>query len=324
MTHTCRRLKFVMKSALLFGMTLLFVRPSAAQQDFQVIVTGPWSYIHQGARLYLVAPGRSSHGVYIYSGVDPSRWTSLTSLPMPDTHTIDFIPGTYQQGTRPGGPLAKSAVCAGGTPGNIQTVIDNTGSPKNFVISLPYPNKFSTFEDSTYVWDGYSESKVDLTNPVDGSTLPALYTTTMVLHYWAKNVPTQVNLDGTPTSTSWPLGSTPLGITIAAADRAGNVCNNVCDNVSLMSVNERNTLFQIHQHASFPSVLDMVGHQSHHYNRSCSPTSVSKTAEDIEKASEGDKNVNPFCATANGSADCHTCQMSNVVNGVASVPDPTP
>ena len=119
-------------------------------------------------------------------------------------------------------PLAKSAVCNGGTPSNIQTIINNTGNP-NFVISLPYPNKFSTFDDQTYVWDGYSESKVDLTNPVDASTLPALYTTTMVLHYWAKNVPTQVNVDRTPTSTSWPLGSTPLGITIAAADR-GAMC----------------------------------------------------------------------------------------------------
>lgn len=327
MMHTCRWSKLVMRSALLFGMALLFVRPSVAQQDFQVVVTGPWSYIHQGSRLYLVAPGHSSHGVYVYSGVDPSRWLSLSPFPS-GTHTIDFIPGTYQPGTRPVDsegkiiPLAGSAVCNGGTPSNTQTIINNTGN-LNFVISLPYPDKFSTFEDANYVWDGYSESKVDLTNPVGPSALPAPYTTTMTLHYWTQSVPAQINVDGVRTDTSWPSG-VPLGITIAAAERGGNVCNNVCDNISLMSVNERNALFQIHQHASFPSVLDMVGHQSHHYNRSCSPTLLSKTAKEIDKASEGDKSLNPFCATANGSADCHTCQMSIVVNGVASVPDPTP
>jgi hypothetical protein len=317
---------------LLIGM-LLCITPLWGQDDLQIIVTGPWSYYTQDKKtLYLIAPGNSSHEFYLYEGGDVSRWDQ----PQPNgaqmrsagIYAISFD-STYQKGTRPATgrgapPLELSNVSTLGTPpSNIKSVIaDKT----NYIVTLPYPDKFSTFEDPTDRWNGFSESRaepVGSAQAVTVSTPAVLYTTTMVLHYWAKNgIPSQLNLsinsgNPVPIGTSFPATNPPEGITIVSAG-IELAASWPCDDMSLESVDERNALFGITQHVLFPEVVDTNGDQSHRYHSSCTQSKLWTNRRMQQSKPLADNGT--FHSTAASSADCHASQLS--IGG--AVPNPTP
>ena len=319
MKHACGFLQSTVGITLLVGV-FLCVTPLWGQDDLQIVVTGPWSYYTQDKKtLYLIAPGNSSHKFYLYEGGDVARWVPPTGAPSRPAgiYAIGFD-SSYQKGSRPttgrgASPLELSNVCAtANTPSNIKSVISDK---TNYIVQLPYPDKFSTFEDPKDLWDGYSESRaepVGSANNVTGLTPAALYTTTMVLHYWVKGgIPSHINLSvnsGTsaPIATSFPATDPAEGITIVSAAIELSA-SWPCDDMSLDSVDERNALLGISQHVLFPEVVDINGDQSHRYHYGCTQ---SKSSTDSHAS-------HPVAAS---SADCHACQMS--IN--AAIPAATP
>ena len=322
------------RAMLLIG-TFLFCLTSVAQQDLQIIVNGPWSYVADPTppgKLWLVTSGASTHhSVYVYPGVNAAAWSGMHPPTNPlsrGSYAVTFD-GSFASGTAPNPPDPKSleqVTLCGGTVGSASAVINNVGNT-NYVIALPMPQSFSTYIDSNYVWDGYSESK-NSNAPVAPTVAPGIFTTTMVLHYWVRTVPNQVLLNGANISTIGSGSSTPLGITIVSGDPNAYDDDLQCDTISSESVAERNSVWSLHQYAAFPEESDMTGHQTHHY-RPCPSSSMSMNSKSKMTASQkkefciahdgtpaGDK-----CMVSGGSADCHACQMT--VNGAipgANVP----
>jgi hypothetical protein len=317
MKDKCLYSRTVGRIAFLLLTSLLLSAQSFAQQDLQIIVNGPWSYVVQGGRLWLVAPGKSVHHmVYIYSGLDVSAWKTITPEPK-NTYTLNFDTG-FQQGTPPN-PFnpEQATICNAHGVSNVTSVLNNTGNT-NYVASLPMPNAFSTYSDPNFQWDGYSESKVSdsaitqLTPPVP----PALYTTVMVLHYWAQVLPDHLLLNNARISTV-AQGTTPSGISIVTGDPNVGDDNPKCDDVSIESVAERNGVWTLNQsYALFPEETDLVGHQSHHYRYACASSDSSRhptmTLGERRKfcIDHGGKFKHNLCIFSGGSADCHACQMS--------------
>ena len=332
MKHTCRCLQILgglLANVMIVG---ILVTTAFAQNDLQIIVNGPWSYVAQGDTLFLVAPGNSGHCVYIYAGIDPSSWPK-SSPPLPNlpcgmlvrptgTYTIGFE-DAFQPGTPANVPLAAPMICPA-TVRNTTSVINNS-SNANYVIALPMPDAFSTYEDLSYTWDGYSESKVS-NQPIDHATQSTLYTTTMVLHYWAKDIPSELTLNKPGTiKTTGPGDNRPTGITIVSGSLDKNPSHLKCDDVSLDSIHERNALWRINQYALFPEEVDLLGHQSHHYRfppdcPSMSPGMHRTTTLDAQSAELckkfGGVVKDNLCLHSTGSADCHACQMS--INGAVN------
>ena len=242
---------------------------------------------------YLITPPSANHGVYIDGGLDVAAWRNHPGVTSPaGKYQLSFT----QDGALPSnGTLAPVNVCSGTVQ---QTDINNAlTDARNFVIVLPYPSKFSTYlDEATHRWDGYSESEVNPANPtqpVDRSTLPVLVTTTMVLHYRMHNiVPASLTWNTTPSGVSSSIPTSGQGITIVATDPTPGPLPNKCDNVSLMSVNDRNTLSHISHHVLFPEVLDNSGHQAHHYYYDeCIPSGspISRVADKEKQPSRGDR-----------------------------------
>jgi hypothetical protein len=311
--------RVIIFTAALVGM----VRPLVAQQDFQVLVVGPWSYVSDASnkQLFLVTPSSKHHHVYIYSGQDIRTWTSAgmqSKKKAPGVYTLGFDAG-FHNGTSINAPLEDPIVCGAsiGDPSAIKAVLANSGND-HYVISLPMPDLFSTYSDTDFIWDGYSESKVAAT-PVTEATAPSIYTTAMVLHYWAQSIPDHLLLNNSPISTTEQGGGTNPGITIVTGDPNPKDDDRMCDTISLESVSDRNGLWQINQYARFPEELDLEGHQTHHYRYTC-PTAVlpSRLTERQELLCTASGGIvkGDLCLEAAGSADCHACQMS--INGAVT------
>ena len=155
----------------LFAMAALCVKPSAAQQDLQIMVNGPWSYVaNDDKTIFLVAPGSMHHKTYIFAGTDAAEFAKPAHqgdvIPaVKDSHvrfTDDGTPITYPSDgegaavyTAQANPSRVSAVLTG-------KALTNPSAPQPYVILLPKPDSYSTFVDPNGHYDGFSESKQHL------------------------------------------------------------------------------------------------------------------------------------------------------------------
>jgi hypothetical protein len=292
------------------------------------MVSGSWDYVEdpnpkndpnssgQGLdRIVLVAPQTPSHGAFIFSG------DNATKFPQKDVHGNFILP-----------PLAKTGIYyldinnlvqnSGHAPTasdlqplnyinvqpvkikTIETVLYkfNAGMPR-FAVSLPVPDYYSTYNGPWLKGNGFSESKVD-TKPITPQTPDGYYTTWMVLHYWVNGVggvvpsanltailDDQSSYSTTKYSFTSDAGSqAPIGISVVMGAVYGQ--NDIsCDSFSQQSFDHATALWGLTLYASFPAE-DLNGIQypgAYHYG--C-------------PARHGE---------AGGSADCHKAQIS--ING---------
>jgi hypothetical protein len=299
MKDMCLYLQSMAKIALVFVMALICAKPSAAQQDLQIMVSGPWSYVIDNVnaanrgRLLLIAPSKDLHGhpshhqVYLLPGVDATAFTTATTPTLTGIYKLDY--DQTLKGTLPAQELEPAVLCGA----KISNLVIGTVSASrgNYVISLPMPKSFSTYVDSSGTYFGYSESRVS-TKTFNASVAPVNYTTWMVLHFGVKSIPSRITVNGTASA---PISTNGKGISIVMGDPNPTDDDLTCDHVSLESVEERAGLWHSAQFARFPEEEDSTGKQKHYQY-------------DYSDCSDHDPTVHPLGAA--GSADCHACQMS--------------
>jgi hypothetical protein len=329
MKHTCIYSKSLVRMLLLFATASLCAWPSFAQQDLQVMVSGPWSYVtdtNYPGRLFLVAPGKSNHHkVYLLPGTDPTAFKSGTPSPT-GTYTLDYT-ATKGHATKYSNPPVLSGISIGSPATKVVSILVNKNN-KNYIISLPMPDGYSTYSGSM----GTSESEVSNKHIPNASVgAPKQYTTWMVLHYNVVQIPDSFHLlDGTKIPTTGSSAGTFGGVSIVLGDPNDKDDDKICDHISLESVKERNQLWHVKQHARFPQVDDQ-GHQDHgnyDYSR-CSdsnPKKYPKMTSRVEQKSCIDHvRDKDRCLAAAGSADCHASQVSvNSAIPGAAVPTTVP
>jgi hypothetical protein len=309
MTHTCLHSQSLGKIILLFLMALLCARLSATQ-DFQIMVSGPWSYAEnpqQPDRIFLVAPPSTHHKAYILAGPDAASFGGTVANPGkpidPGNHTLDFpdssYPGTYTA-MPPDAPVVFHASVGAK---KLSTILSNT-SRQNYVMSLPKPDDYSTYIDPAGKVDGYSESKVSTVDAsVKPSVQPQIYTTWMVLHYGVKKLPpflkwTGPNSPPTISTTDSAARSGAISIVLGDPDLMDNDAH--CDIISLESLHERNGLWGLTEYARFPE-QNGAGQQIHYlYNYHCNDSTLKSMTVDHT----------PMYSKSGGGADCHTAQLS--------------
>jgi hypothetical protein len=312
------------KFVLLVVMAVGCARPSSAQQDLQVMVAGPWSYVTDSVkypgRLFLVAPGSStSHAVYIFPGTNPVFSSSNPPVVSPTapsptgTYKLDYSYKGQYSATDQSPPVLCGAAISSPTT-NVRPILNNA-SNSNFVISLPIPDGYSTFSGSINGWSGTSESEVSGTPILNSTAAPPArqYTTWMVLHYGVTQIPASFQLTGTAVGTISTTGSTANysgGISIVLSDMG--TADLVCDSVSLVSVKDRNGLWTLNQYARFPRQsspgVQILGQYDFSHCSNSGPVSAMKNAATHSKVSAM-KQSKPGLLSP-GSADCHACQMS--------------
>ncbi len=313
------------KIALLFVTAILCLKPSVAQTDLQVMVNGPWSYVTDSLhpdRIFLVAPASTHHKTYIFVGTNAADFPNQAPIVQAGLYTLDFgqrgtpITNPDGEGTNVCSAMASTSRVSSILAGNAPT---NPPAPQPFVISLPKPDSYSTFLDPNGRFDGFSESKVyvsDQAHQFPKSVQPQLYTTWMVLHYGVTSFPNDVSATfPNGSNTTYTTTVSQPGISIVAGDPDKDQRDNQCDYVSLESLNGQTALWNLNNPAlhiarrgHFPlQTLIPPGTQIHyHYDYSCSDDTPNMT----------DK----WPGRAGGSADCHTCQLG--INGAGPQPPP--
>ena len=305
MKHTRFHSKRLGRRALLCVMASLCAWPSFAQQDLQVMVSGPWSYATDTTypnRLFLVAPGKSDHHkVYLLPGADPTVFKSGTPSPT-GTYTLDYTAVKGTPATAYPNPPVLSGVSIGSPAKKVRPILVNKKN-KNYVISLPTPDGYSTYSGSM----GTSESEVSNKRISNATVEPKQYTTWMVLHYNVAQIPNSFRV-----SNGASLPTTGGGISIVLGDPKDYDDDAICDHVSLESVKERNRLWHVKQYARFPKLLDPQGTQNH-------------GMYDYDRCSDSNPKKYPLDLGAAGSADCHASQgnVNNAISG-ATVPTTVP
>lgn len=317
--------QYLGRIALLLAMAALCVKISAAQQDLEIMVNGPWSYVaNDDTTIFLVAPGSMHHKTYIYAGTDAAEFAK-------PAHQGDVIPAgkltlTF---THDGTPIAYPSDGEGATvyPARANTsrvnavlkakALTNPSAPQPYVILLPKPDSYSTFVDPNGHYDGFSESKVYISDQAVMSNRhaqtipPQLYTTWMVLHYGVKKFPVDVTDSN---GKKYTATDAMPGISIIAGDPAMRH-DNACDYVSLESFNDQTVLWDLNagstskRYARFPMETMLPPGQQIHYHYDYADCSDETP---IIPARGGEKSPIVWGA-AGGSADCHTHQMS--ING---------
>jgi len=235
MNRKCLYSRFLGKIVLLFATAQLFAAPSLAQ-DLQVMVVGPWSYVSANNRLFLVVPGTStSHKVYLLPGTSalpPYKGYEIGK----GSYTLNLVnPGNYIAPANLITPVLSPATLQ---PTSVTQTVNNA-SNNNYVISLPTPSAYSTSPTM-----GTSESEVSPYPIPDPSQIqPQQYTTWMILYY--------PHADGLSDQSN---NLYPNGASIVLTDygSTGDDNDQLCDHVSLESVQERNSLWHIQQYARFP------------------------------------------------------------------------
>lgn len=303
MGSTCRFFRAMARFCLLVILAMAWIAP-AWGQDLQVIVDGPWSYYKStnGKWLYLITPDSTYHSVFVYGGLDVNGWRSQNLSPDPQgKYELKGFPHR----TNFSGSFEPFEVCNGAVDkAYIKSAINDKA---NYVIRLPYPDLFSTYIDANGMYSGYSWSKVNPSDPTQpaGTAAPVKLTTTMVLHYGVSSVPSTVTWNTVPVSTPPVpkiMSTNGEGITIVATDSKPHPGTSKCDDVSVMSINDRNKIFHISHHVLFPEVLDTQGHQSTIYSSDCTPSGMAGS-----EVFHGDWS---HTEGATGTGDCHAPQMS--------------
>jgi len=312
-------------------MAALCVKPSAAQKDLQIMVNGPWSYVaNDDKTIFLVAPGSMHHKTYIFAGTDAADFAK-------PAHQGDVIPAgsltlTFTHDgtpiTNPSDGEGAALYPAKANPSRVSAVLTgnvltNPPAAQPNVILLPKPDSYSTFVDPNGHYEGFSESKVYISDqPVmanrHAQTIPPqLYTTWMVLHYGVKSFDVKVTSklpDGTIYKIYQATDTMP-GISIIAGDPAMRH-DNACDYVSLESFNDQTALWDLNaisspskRYARFPMQTLLPEGQQIHYHYDYGDCSDETPTIPLS----GSVHSPIVWATAGGSADCHTSQLS--ING---------
>jgi hypothetical protein len=321
MTHTCLHSQFLTRLAFLLVGALLVAGHSTAQtSEVQIMVNGSWDYVEDPNpgkdpnsagrnldRIVIVAPQTHSHGAFVFSGNDASKFLNMSVMP-PQPIYRQLATGIYyldiaNLAPKSGHKLTSTDLNPSNyinaqfvRIGKISAVLYEPDAEKPRVaISLPEPDYYSTYSGKR----SFSESKVD-TKPIVHQK-PHKYTTWMVLHYWVNSSATSATLtailDDQSAFSTPPLmfhndfgSSIPPGISVVmgAAYGANNRC---CDTFSKDSFDHSSTLWGLTRYAQFPEE-DMTGNQHRAYHSKC----------DCRQ---------PLSA---GSADCHMAQMS--INGI--------
>lgn len=217
MKDTCVCLHTLARLALLFALAALFTVSSFAQQDLEIMVSGPWSFVkepspHLGAtskRIVLIAPydldainSEPTHEAVFYSGPNASMDYARTLNPPAfspsdaqnqNIYYVDF-PGKTAAGAPPDELRAKPFRPTNSVPDNVQRDAVYAPTAQRYAISLPMPDYVRTYDGYTY-GNGQAEGKIG----VDvGSATPTHYTTWMVLHYTVKSIPSQMSITVLP------------------------------------------------------------------------------------------------------------------------------
>lgn len=199
---------FVKFAALLFMVTLTVVS-SDAQQDFEIMVNGPWQFVvAQDAsgvnRLFVVAPYHITHVANIWSGTNASMMNWYNKMGKPagelilspngtnaNIYTADFPQG-YSRQNLPVTHGKREAVYQSSST-NVQNVLhpQNT-STQRYAISLPLPYSVRTYTGG--FGPGTAESQIGDATLADGLGTPAPYATWTVLHYGLSAVPPSMDL----------------------------------------------------------------------------------------------------------------------------------
>jgi hypothetical protein len=199
---------FVRLVALLF-MSALTVVSSHAQQDFEIMVNGPWQFVvapdPSGTdRLFVVAPYHPTHAANIWSGTNASmmNWYNSVGKPAgelvlsqnganPNIYTLDFPQGYSQQNLKV--IHGKREAVYQSSSRNVQNVLHPpNASTQRYAISLPLPYSVRTYTGG--FGPGIAEAEIGDATLVDGLGTPAGYATWTVLHYGLTAVPPSMDV----------------------------------------------------------------------------------------------------------------------------------
>jgi hypothetical protein len=321
MRNTCLWSQVSVKVVLFLGMAAAAATPLCAQNDLQVMVSGPWSYVtdqvNYPGQLLLVAPeSTTGHALYIEPGTSSITSTPPASaLQAPGIYTIQLnsLPGYL-----PSVP-ANTPILCGGAITNSGTITNVDQGTDNYVISLPMPDMFTTYLTPS----GLSTSEVS-SSPITGTSPPTSisFTTLMVLHYGVNGIASGLTVNGIPNAIS--TNGAGIGIVYADPDMSANT---KCDSLSLYSTEERNALWMLNQYARFPVLVDGNQTSTYDYIHCSDSNSALRRSSSVRRRGDGRKRVTQFKSpkpqatsgpapesvvgiTSAGSADCHACQMS--------------
>ena len=210
--HMAARTLGTVAAGLVF--TVFFAIPSYAQNDLEIMVNGPWTYVadpnpsldNSKSRIVLVAPSDGQHVAYSWSGPDASMEHSLGATP-PDNKALllpsdstNHVANLYYADfsgrnlVALGPPDEEPGMAYSPQKTVAKTDINNilytpTKAQERYAISLPVPDYVRTYVGP--YGKGLAESKIGV-GGVARKTPPAPFTTWMILHYNVAGDPTKM------------------------------------------------------------------------------------------------------------------------------------
>lgn len=285
-----------------------FITPANAQQEVQIMVSGPWAYVPGPTptpplpnptptpAIVIAAPQIDHHGdIQIFSGEDADEFNSIPlgtdvitiGHNQPGKYTLiisgladcDPVPNPAPTPTPQAFPLTVASV-------DVDNVLQ--APSKGFAILIPKPCYYTSFLESR------SRLAVE-PNSITQDDPP--HTTWMVLHYKA-------NCGVTPIASIQELANSsakfhsndlldPAAISIVLGADTQKESNRRCDSLSGQSVRLEAGLFGATLHYQFPRVLKS-GEQSHDYKLDCTDNFAFLTQAQLKSVLSDIKTIESF------------------------------
>lgn len=307
------------KLGILVLLHLVLSAASFAQNNVEIELAGPWSYVQDPVdqdRIYVIAP-ILGHKMAVFTG-DNAYVFSSPLMPPPGTHRLDFATTPCNSSTTGEHPLyAIDGVAK-------QTITDALASPNVYVLSLPKPCSYQINDRSRF--------KFNPTKPVTGASQEQIVATWMILGYNATDPSVPSDFDKAAGSAS----KIPFGSNSGANKKAisailfvdpGIDPDQRCDMHSSAIFDSILDLWKSpHAYRMFPGITPAANGsnsntQTNSYDyKNCSQRMIGGEGmfepkqQKQEKSSSKEKTKLKTLRKAPGRADCHAAQVN--VNGV--------
>jgi hypothetical protein len=279
--------------------------PIIAQNDVEIEIAGPWSYVEDPAdpsRIIVITPD-VGHTMAVFMGDDPLLYVNVPhpTNPALGSHRLEFATVSCSSSPTPHVPVSHTLYPANGVTSQI--IHSALTSSTNYSLSLPKP--------CSYLSALESHMKFNSTKPVADNDPENNFTTWMTLRYKVNPTTTGAVLDqGTPHATNVTFGSNSssskkgIGVIVYL-----NVPPDTdCDSHSATAFDATLKLWNLPSvYRAFPQLTDLGNSNQQHatycYGCAQTPNGV-PTQCTVRKRTK----------RAPGRADCHAPQLN--VNGV--------
>jgi len=292
---------------------------SFAQNNVEIELAGPWSYVQDPAdqsRIYVIAPVMG-HKMAVFTG-DNAYVFSTPLMPSPGAHRLDFATAPCNSQTTGEHPLY---AIDGVAP---QTITDALASPNVYVLSLPKPCSYQINDRSRF--------KFNPAKPVTGASQEQIVATWMILGYNATDPSVPSDFDkAVGNASKIPFGSNSgtnkKAISAILFVDPGVDPDQRCDSHSGTIFDSILDLWKSpHVYRMFPGVVPAANNansntQTNSYDyKNCyqkvigNETMFMPNQHQQEASSSARKTKSKTLRKAPGRADCHAAQVN--VNGV--------